>query len=524
MNMRTPDLAVLVIYFLGVTLAGLWFARRNRTTEEYFLGNRNFPAWAIGLSLVGTSISSVTFLAYPADAYKTAWLRMLPNFMLPVGILVASRVFLPFFRRGNVTSAFEYLEGRFGPSTRLYGALAFIVGQLVRISLILYLVSLLMHEATGIDVTWCIILAGVFVSFYTIAGGIEAVVWTDVIQTIILVVGGAACLLHIVVALPGGFGEIISTAVADGKLAFADPDPVTGELVPAPWDLSLVEKTASMMLLIGLTNWLAEYSANQNVVQRYCASRSIRDARRAMWVCAWSSVPIWGFFMFLGTSLYVYYQVFPTPDAQAMLDGTAKAEQILPYFVLRNLWPGFAGLVIAAVLAAAMSSLDSSLNAISTVSVVDVYRRRIMPLCDDRHYLMAARLIGIGAAVFMVGGALVLAEVESQTLQDTATKISAVTAGGLLGLFGLGFLTRVGDARAAGVAIAATLLFSVYRALEAAGGPLSTPSLPIDPYYTGLLGHALMFVIGYGLGLLLPRRERDLTNLTVWTQDKDGVH
>jgi len=176
MSLSFADLFALITYLSIVMAIGLYFSRKNTSTEEYFVGGRSFSGWVIGLSLVGTSISSITFLAYPGDAYKTAWLRYLPNLMLPVAIFVAAYVFLPFFRRGNTITAYEYLEDRFGPSIRIYGAITFIFGQLVRISLILYLLSLLIHELTGLSSEMSIILGGVFVAVYTIVGGIDAVI------------------------------------------------------------------------------------------------------------------------------------------------------------------------------------------------------------------------------------------------------------------------------------------------------------------------------------------------------------
>ena len=184
------DAGVLIFYLGGLFAMGLYFSGKNSSTEEYFLGGRRFKGWVIGLSLVGTSISSITFLAYPGDAFKTAWLRFLPNLMLPVAVLITAKYFLPFLRRNNTTTAYEYLEFRFGPSIRVYGAVAFIVAQVVRVSLILYLVSLVLQEITGLDATLCILIAGMVVSAYTIIGGIDAVIWTDVIQTLVLLLGG----------------------------------------------------------------------------------------------------------------------------------------------------------------------------------------------------------------------------------------------------------------------------------------------------------------------------------------------
>lgn len=175
MTLATADWVVLAGYLCVVLGIGIYFSRRNTSTEEYFVGGRRFRGWVIGLSLVGTSISSITFLAYPADAFKTDWLRYLPNLALLPAMLVAAFVFLPYFRRGNMTSAYEFLEQRYGPSIRVYGAVAFLVAQVVRLAMILWLLSLLIQQVTDLSPTTAIILGGLFVGLYTVIGGIDAV-------------------------------------------------------------------------------------------------------------------------------------------------------------------------------------------------------------------------------------------------------------------------------------------------------------------------------------------------------------
>lgn len=237
MRLHWIDIVVLSGYLLGLVGMGLHFSRRNKSTEEYFLGGRSFSGWVIGLSLVGTSLSSATFLAMPADAFKTAWLRFLPNLMLIPVVMIAARFFLPFFRASRVTSAYEYLEGQFGPSVRVYAGGAFIVAQSFRVSLVLYLVSLVTKEITGLDTTTCVLITGVLVAFYTVAGGIDAVIWTDVIQTIVLGLGAVFCLGVIIHALPGGLGQVFSMAIAEGKCAFAEV--TNGQVQPVSWMPSL---------------------------------------------------------------------------------------------------------------------------------------------------------------------------------------------------------------------------------------------------------------------------------------------
>ena len=370
MTLATADWVVLAGYLCVVLGIGIYFSRRNTSTEEYFVGGRRFRGWVIGLSLVGTSISSITFLAYPADAFKTDWLRYLPNLALLPAMLVAAFVFLPYFRRGNMTSAYEFLEQRYGPSIRVYGAVAFLVAQIVRLAMILWLLSLLIQQVTDLSPATAIVLGGLFVGLYTVIGGIDAVIWTDVLQTVVLLLGGLLCLWVVLEALPGGLGQIFDQAGKAGKIALAPwEDGAPGE---TSWSLSLSEKTATMMLLIGLTNWLTEYSSNQNTVQRYCASQSTAEARKGLWVYLFTALPIWAFYMFLGTALWVFFQVYPDVQAGAILSGEARAETLMPYFITNYLPAGVAGLVIAAALAAAMSSLDSSINSGTTVSVVDL--------------------------------------------------------------------------------------------------------------------------------------------------------
>ncbi len=518
MSLQPLDILALVGYLLIITGIGFYFSRKNTNTEEYFVGGRSFSGWVIGLSLVGTSISSITFLAYPGDAFKTSWLRFVPNLMLPLGILIAAYLFLPFFRRGKVTSAYEYLEDRFGPSIRVYGAIAFIIAQIVRVSMILFLLSLVIQELTGLSATSCILIGGIIVAIYTIVGGIDAVIWTDVLQTIVLLVGGLLCLWVIIDALPGGLGQIFEVADQFNKLSFSVLE--NGNLQAVGWEIRFDEKTITMMLFIGLIAWLTEYSSNQNTVQRYCAAKSTHEARKAMFVAVCSSLPIWAFYMFLGTALFVFFQEFPAVAASEMLNGERAPEQILPYFINNHLPAGVAGIVIASALAAAMSSLDSSINAISTVSVVDIYRRHIKPNENDKHYLKAAWVIASISAAFMMGGAIYLATAETKTLQDTATILTSILGGGLLGLYLIGFFTKKGDARAAWAGLISTMVFTAWTILSKNQLLPDAISVPFDLYYTGFVGNVIMFIVTYALASKLLKTNKDLSGLTVWDMPK----
>ena len=497
MNLAPLDIGVLIVYFLAMLAIGAWFSRTNDSTEQYFLGGRAFSGWVIGLSLVGTSISSITFLAYPGDAFKTNWLRFLPNLALPVAILIAAWWFLPRLRKPGSVTAYEFLEERYGPAIRGYGAVAFLIAQLARISMILYLVSLVIQTITGLDAHLSVVIAGVFVVAYTILGGIEAVVWTDVIQTLVLLTGGIFCLITIVSLVPGGLPEILSTAWAAQKLGVGE-FAATGYR-PADWSLALSHKTATMMLCIGLINWLTEYSSNQNTVQRFCASRSLREARKAMWICALVSIPTWAFFMFLGSALYVLFLHVPAELPASILRGQAKAEAILPYFITTYLPSGLVGLVIAAAIAAAMSSLDSSINAIATVSTHDIYRRFVSRNLTDRAYLRFARIVTASAGFVMILGALYLIDASTTTLQDTATVVTALLAGGLLTIYLIGFFSRRCQTTHIVIGILATMCYTGWTIASSNG----LASYPFDLYYTGLIGNIVMFMAAWGSSYII---------------------
>jgi SSS family solute:Na+ symporter len=510
---------VVVLAYLGATLAiGLHFSRRNHTTERYFLGGRNFPGWAIGLSFIGSTISSVTFIAYPADSFKTAWLRLLPPLAFPLVVMLAAYAFIPFFRRGTAQSAYHYLYLRFGKVVSIYAATVYLIAQLVRAATITYLLAILIASMTALPVGVSIVLAAGVTALYTVKGGFEAVVWTDVIQTVVLLAGAIACIAFIVHALPGGVSQIFQEAWAAQKISFHDLNPVTGLLEPVSFGFSFTEKTVVMMLFVGVSNYITG-QLDQDSVQRWCSAKSAREARKSMFVLGFGALPIWAGFMFLGTSLWVFYQHFPSETATAVLAGTRKAEDILPHFIVTQLPHGLAGLVISAALAAAMASLSSCINAAGMVWVNDLYRRHLVLGKSDTHYLRTGRVSSIVIAVLMAAGAYLFYIAPTKTILEFVLIITALLGGGISGTFLFGMLTRLGDAKAVLIGIAATVTFTCYSLLVEFG---ALPRL-FESYYTSILGNFLMFIVCCLSALCLPKTTRDLKNLTVWDQSKDPL-
>jgi SSS family solute:Na+ symporter len=514
-NLSIFDTAILVAYLAAMVVIGLYFSRKNKSTEHYFVGGRSFSGWIIGLGMVGTSISSVTFVAFPADAFKTTWIRYIPTLALPFATLIAAFVFLPLFRKLKYTSVYEYLEHRFGQSIRAYASFAFLIHQIVRISIILYLLTILVYGMVGVDPIICILVTGLCVAIYTVFGGIRAVLWTDVIQTVLLFLGAIVCVLAISMKLPGGFSEIINVGRETGKLSFSDVSP-DGKLIPIAWGFALHAKTFIMMFFLGMTIWLTEYSSNQALVQKYFASKSIHETRKAILVKVCASMPIWGFYMFIGTALFVFFKRFPVTEATEMLNGTRKAEEILPFYVMNYLPSGVVGLIIASALAAAMGAISNAINSFSTVFVIDMYKRHFVKNKSDKHYLAVSLITAGAASVMMMVGAIIFIKAKTQTIQDTGTLIASLLGAGLLGIYLIGFFTKRGDSRAVWFGITGTVLFTLWGVLSKNGYLPGWMTVPFDLYYTMIFGNIVMVAATLCASLVFKRKKPLEAGLTIY--------
>ncbi len=383
------DYVVLGVYFLFMIGIGYWASKRQKSTNDYFRASGRIPSWAVGLSIFGTQLSAITFMAIPAKTFATNW----SYFFLQMTILMAypfiSRFFIPFYKRLNVTSAYEYLQKRFNYTIRLIGSLLFIVLQTARIAIVLLLPSLALTIVTGIPVHTCILLMGLITILYTFKGGIEAVVWTDVIQVIILLGGALLCLVLIPFKLTSSSIDIWQKIAENNKLQIAD------------FSFDFTHPTIWVMILGGLAINTVTYGSDQTIVQRYMTTNSIKDARRGLRLSAWMTIPATFIFFGIGTMLYLFYSDFP-------LDGNIRLKSqdaIFPWFIVSQLPAGFIGLLIAAVFAAAMSTLSSSLNSIATAIITDIYKPRSR-FKSDKHFLNVAQMLTV--VVGVVGSSLAL--------------------------------------------------------------------------------------------------------------------
>ncbi|MEM1294171.1 MAG: sodium/solute symporter [Verrucomicrobiota bacterium] len=474
---------VAIVLYLGAVMGiGFFFSKRNQNTDDFFRGGQRIPAWVAGLSIFATLLSSITFIALPARAFATDWVYVLIN----AGILICAPLvvfrIIPYFREINATSAYEYLEQRFNLAIRLFASASFVLFQIGRMAIVMYLPALALAAITPLSLEACILVMGILSIAYCTLGGLEAVVWTDAVQAIVLI-GGALLSFGIMVAgLDGGWGELQSVSTQDQKLRWADFDwSTTSYMTSAFW----------VIVLGGLGSSIIPYSSDQAVVQRYVSTPSREKAQSAVWLNAAMSGVATILFFGLGTALYAFYKSHPEA-----IDPTFKTDSIFPLFISRELPVGIAGIVIAAVFAAAQSTISTSMNSTSTSIVTDFFRR-LGWKGSEKEYLRLARIL-----TMILGGlgtlfALILAWGDIESAWKTFLTIIGFVMGPLCGIFLLGMSTRKGNSKGAVVGAALGVVVLVWaRYFTNMSGLLYAP-----------LGIATAFGAGF-LGSLAMRTER----------------
>lgn len=487
------DLAILVLYTLGVVAFGSGFFRRSRTPDGFMAARGALPGWAVGLSLFGTYLSSNTFLGVPGKAYASNWNSFVFSLSLPFAAWVATRYFVPFYRGTGKISAYSHLEKRFGRWARTYAMVCYLLTQLARIGSILFGVSLALGALTGWSPATIIVATGFLVTLYTLLGGIEAVIWTDVVQSLILSAGALLVLGLLLFSMPEGPAQLFEIASKGGKFSLGS--------LSMDWTTS----TIWVVFLYGLFTNLNNFGIDQSFVQRYHTARSDRAARRSVWMAAWLYIPISLVFFFIGSGLFAFYEA--RPDLKNVLEHEVAAERneteipspeaigdrAFPHFIARELPPGAAGFLIAALFAAAMSSIDTSLNSSATIVLSDLYPRRGREL-GDRESMRV--LYGGTIAVGLLGTLTALAMTGVRSVLDAWWTLSGIFAGGMLGLFLLGLITRNARRPAAVVGVVAGLIAIVWMTVS--------PRLPSDfplrsPLHTNMIivvGTLTIFTVG----------------------------
>lgn len=445
------DLLIIVLYLFGMIWVGVWFSRKNKTSEQFTKALGRIPGWAVGISLYATFLSSNTFLGVPGKAFGSNWNSLVFSMAMPFAAWIATKYFVPYYRAIGGISAYSHLEARFGAWARTYAVICFLLMQLARMGSIFFGIALSLQALTGYDMATIMLVTGICIVIYTVMGGIEAVIWTEVVQAVIKT-GGALAIIWIVASqIDGGLGRVIETGINDHKFDLGTffPDFTTSSF----W----------VVFLYGFFMNLKAFGFDQNYVQRYHTAKTQKEAANSVWICVKLYMPVSLLFFVIGTFLYVYYQENPQlieavrlNAAAEKLPSTASAteianlaatlkpsdfgDKVMPHFIVTELPVGLIGLIIAAILSAAMSTISSGMNASATVFSEDIYKRYVNPNIGEKQQL---RLLYISTTVIGVLAILCgIAMIGVKSILDLWWELSGIFAGGMLGLFLLGLISR----------------------------------------------------------------------------------
>lgn len=439
------DLTILAVYLLGVTLFGIWLGRGQKDVAAYLLGDRNLPWWAVLVSIVATETSTVTFLSVPGLTYDQAgnmfFLQLTLGYI--VGRVVIVYLLLPHYFQGNLYTAYEVLDRRFGGATKQVSSILFLVTRNLADGLRLFLTAMVLEQVLGVELWIAVIVIGLLTMVYTFAGGIKSVVWNDCIQFLIYIAGAVLALLMLLAYLgarsteisglwcniPGGWEAMMQYAQAHGKFRVFD------------FSLDLTRNYTFWSGLVGGTFvTLASHGTDQLMVQRYL---SARDERGAGWALGLSGLVVaaqFALFLLIGVGLAAFFDLFPPEQAFASND------QVFSAFVVRHLPAGIVGIILAAVFSAAMSTVSGSLNASASAAVNDLYIPWRKTKASPRHLLWVSRICTAAAGLFQmavgIAGQLLLSYGVNSAVVEAVLAIASFTIGVVLGVFFLGVLTR----------------------------------------------------------------------------------
>jgi SSS family solute:Na+ symporter len=444
------DLSIVIAYLAAMVAVGVYFSRKNTTSDQFTTASGKIPGWAIGISIYATFLSSNTFLGVPGKAFGSNWNSFVFSLSMPLAAWVATKFFIPFYRNTGEVSAYTHLEHRFGPWARTYAVACFLLTQLARMGSIFFGIALSLQALTGYPMATIMIVVGICIVIYTVMGGMEAVIWTEVVQGVIKTIGAFVILYLVVSGMDGGIPRIIEIGNADNKFSLGSyaPDFTTASF----W----------VVLLYGFFMNLNNFGMDQNYVQRYHTTSSIKEAAGSIWLCVYLYLPVSLIFFVLGSCLYAYYQSNPDllnivrmqAAAELLPNGTTEAisqlaatltpadygDKVMPHFMVNKVPVGLLGLIVAAIMSAAMSTISSGMNSSATVFSVDIYQRYIK---NDLTPKQSMRLLYIATTCFGLAGMVTgIAMIGVKSVLDIWWMLSGIFAGGMLGLFLLGIISR----------------------------------------------------------------------------------
>lgn len=472
---------------VGVIAFGSSFYKKNKSSAAFTLGNSSIPGWVVTMSIFATFVSSISFLALPGNAFGSNWNAFVFSLSIPVASIMAVKVFVPLYRKANSPSAYAYLETRFGPWARVYASACYLLTQVMRMGTILYLLALPVNAMFGWNIVVIIVITGLAVMLYSLLGGIQAVVWTDAIQGIIMISGAVLCMVYIMFDMPKGPMQVFEIANEHNKFSLGS------------MGLSLSESTFWVVLVYGIFINLNNYGIDQNYVQRYMASKSDREAKRSALFGGLLYIPVSLVFFMIGTALFSYYtaqpEALPAEYAEANM-----ADRVFPFFIVNNLPAGFTGLLIASIFAAGMSTISTSINSSSTVILADYYQKYVKTPITDK---IKMKVLYTSSFVFsvlgiIIGVAVVVFNVKSAL--DLWWKLASVFSGGMLGLFLLGAFVEKVHIKGTIIGVVLGLIAILWLSLSPmifTVGPMARFASPFHGYLTIVIGTTIIFLVGF---------------------------
>lgn len=445
------DLSIIVIYLIGMIWVGFYFSKKNKNSEQFTKASGRIPGWAIGLSIYATFLSSNTFLGVPGKAFGGNWNAFVFSLSMPLAAWIASKYFVPFYRNTGEISAYTHLENRFGPWARAYAVICFLLTQLARMGSIFFGIALSLQALTGYSMQMIMIVMGICIIIYTVMGGIEAVIWTEVVQAVIKTFGALLILYIIITNMPGGVSKVIQIGHSANKFSLGSFSP------------DFINSSFWVVLLYGFFINLNNFGMDQNYIQRYHTASSNKAASKSIWLCVWLYIPASLLFFIIGSSLYAYYEVNPdlvqsikhqvalerlplnasASEIMSMQNSLLPADygdKIMPHFMVTKIPAGLVGLIVSAILSAAMSTISSGMNSSATVFTVDIYKRHFKPGITDKENLS---LLHMATVVFGLLGMITgIAMIGVKSILDMWWELSGIFAAGMLGLFLLGIISR----------------------------------------------------------------------------------
>jgi len=487
-QLGTIDTAILIVYALILVAMGVYFFRKTKTSEEFMVAGRGIPAWAAGIAVMSAYTSSISYIAIPGKAFDSNWHPLIFALAaIPVTWFVTKYV-IPHYRKNNIISVYKYLEDKIGEWGRVYASFSFLLFSVGRIAVILYLSSLLLISFIDIDIRMLIAIIGVVTIIYTLMGGMEAVIWTDVMQSVIMIFG----VLFVGYLLTKEvFSEpefLIQNAFDANKFSLGDTS------------FSLSSRTVWVMIIYGVSENIRNLMADQNYTQKYASVPTEKKAKRSVWIAMLIYLPLTVIFLYIGTALFAFY------SGHTLDPSIVKGDQVFPYFIAMELPEGIKGLIIAAILAASMSTVDSALNCSATVLFEDYYRKYFKIKPSEKDSLNFLRLTTIIWGALGIAFALLL--INAQSALDTWWQISGIFGGGILGLFLLAIFNVKINRTQGIISVIFSLLIIIWGTfLRELSPSYSWLECTIDPIIIGAVGTAGLVSLAL-LFVLINRKKR----------------